>query len=149
MGYSGLEAPKGNSKVSLEIFSFEKSYHMVFLGCTHEMVSGGLKLTILHSSVSSETVVKAEPALAVPAALSSNCALMQHRSSSTGLLRGALGFLARQVACTGPIPRQLQLLLSIKEAAGCDGFGSRRDTGKSVLPAGLAEGALPHTEGIC
>lgn len=35
------------------------------------MISGRVRLTILHSSVSSETVVKAGPALAVPAALSS------------------------------------------------------------------------------
>lgn len=35
------------------------------------MVSGWLKLTILHSSVFSETVVKSESALAMPAALSS------------------------------------------------------------------------------
>lgn len=34
------------------------------------MVSGWLKLTILHSSVFSETVVKSESALAMPAALS-------------------------------------------------------------------------------
>lgn len=50
-------------------FSFEKFSHMFF--GVREMVSGGLKLTVLHSSVFSETVVKAEPALAVPAALSS------------------------------------------------------------------------------
>ncbi|RLV95887.1 hypothetical protein DV515_00012745 [Chloebia gouldiae] len=96
-----------------------------------------------------DAVVKAKPALAVPAALSSNCALMQPKSSSTGLLRGALGSLARQVACAGPIPRQLQRLLSTKEATGCDGFGGRRDTGKSLLPAGSGKEALPHTEGIC
>lgn len=69
LGYSGLEAPKGNSRVFLWNFSFEKFYHMFF--GVHEMVSGGVKLTIFHSSLSSETVVKAEPALAVPAVLSS------------------------------------------------------------------------------
>lgn len=66
--YSGLEAPKGNSKVFLGIALLKNS--TTFFG-VREMVSGGLKLTILHSSVFSETVVKAEPALAVPAALSS------------------------------------------------------------------------------
>lgn len=69
LGYSGLEAPKGNISVFLEIFPLKKFYRMFF--GVHEMVSGRAKSTTLHSSVSSETVAEAEPALAVSAALSS------------------------------------------------------------------------------
>lgn len=72
LGQSGLEAPKVNSKAFLEFFSFEKFYHMFF--GVYETVSGRLKSSLLHSSVSSETVVKAEAALAVPAALHSSAA---------------------------------------------------------------------------
>lgn len=95
---------------------------------------------------SSETVVKAEPALAVPAALSST------------LLRAQTQQLRAPPCCSG-LGKGLALAPSHGScsfcsaqtvgAAGCEGFGGRRDTGRSVLPAGLAGEALAQAEGIC
>ena len=52
----------------LEIVLFKSLSHDFWV---RDVVSGWLKLTILHSSVFSETMVKSRSALAMPAALSS------------------------------------------------------------------------------